>query len=527
MLRRIVVIAVLVCLPATVWALELKTPVTDSLSIVETLKAQYDITDEDNPYWALINRLNLVVAKGPFMAGVRYDAEAYFLDEEYYARYIPEKAFFQYQEDGILLRLGDSYVQFGHGLTVSLLKRDEFGEDTTVQGGLFKLEQDYFEFETFIGPVNPGDDRRFGPERAQVEEPEFFSERDQLWGARLVGGAPGIVRGGGSWVGGTLRTDPDSPLAEFEEDDMINLYSLLIEAPDLAGVGAIDGEYAWLEYEDVRTERLGDLEYEGRGAHLSSTWYLGPVTLLAEGIDYFRFGYPHNDPPTMEFPEMAFGHLPNYDDAIGGRARLDYTIPVLELGVYGNYTNIQTHEETSEQLTDHYSADASPWLEWIEHAYGGFDRTFGYGTYLAGVGGYREAPEGRFVHGQLRVDTPVVAPHSVNAEGAVKQFHSYDENSYADAVSYETSLGYGYAPYFAITGCYEWSDEPAGGVLELGAQAEEDPHFWSVDAVIKPADWSRITLAYGRYKGGIKCAGGVCRQVPPFEGLKTEFAFLF
>jgi hypothetical protein len=130
-LLPLLVLALVVPLPA--WALELNTPVSDSLSIIETLKVLHDETVKDDAFWAVINRLNLVVAKGPFMAGVRYDTEAYLLPEEYYVRYLPEKFFFQYEESPFLARFGDSYARFSQGLTLSLLKRDEFGEDTTVQ----------------------------------------------------------------------------------------------------------------------------------------------------------------------------------------------------------------------------------------------------------------------------------------------------------------------------------------------------------------------------------------------------------
>jgi Family of unknown function (DUF6029) len=528
MMRRLIAaLLALLVLPAGAWALELQTPVSDSVAIVETLKINYDITDPDQEFWAIVNRLNLSAAKGPFLIGLRYDTEAYLLDDEYYARYVPEKFFLQYNDQGVLFRLGDSYIQFGQGLTLSLLKRDEFGEDTTVQGALFRFQHEFVDAETFIGPVNPGDDRVFGPARAQLEEPGFFDERDLLWGATVMAGHPSYIRVGGSWVGGTLRLDENSALAEFEEDDRINLYSAIVQAPDLGGIGSAEGEYAWLEYADDKNGRLEDVEYEGRGAHLATTWYAGPVTLLAEGTDYYRFDFAYSDPPSMEYPEESFGHLPNYEDAIGGRGRADYVIPVIELGLFANYTNIQTHENPPEHLADHYTADFAPWTEWIEHAYGGFDRTFGNGAYMAGAGGYREAPEGRYVHGDLKFDTPVVRPHSVSTEARIKQFHSFNENAFADTMTWSGTLGYAYSPFITVTGSYEWSDEPDGGVLTLGAPKEEDPNFWAVEAIVQPADWSRISVAYGRYRGGLKCAGGVCRQLPPFEGAKTEFAFFF
>ena len=305
----------------------------------------------------------------------------------------------------------------------------------------------------------------------------------------------------------------------------INLYSVLFDASKIGNIGSAQGEYAWLEFYDDRRQ-LDPLAWEGRGAHLASTWYLGPVTFLAEATDYYRFDYAWNDPPTMEYPKTTFGHPPNLEDAVGARGRLDYVIPVLELGIYANYTNIQSHETEPEQLADHYS-DKLHWQEWIEHTFGGFDRNFANGAYISGAGGYREIVEGRWIHGELDGETPIVAPHSITVGFHAKQFHGFGVMKTTEYASLENVLGYAYAPYFSITGIYEHSNETSGGTIQLGAQEEKNPHFWSVETMIKPNDWLQMDLAYGRFKGGLKCAGGVCRQIPPFEGFKSEFSVRF
>ena len=525
-MRRALFLAVfLMCIAASAAAFEWNTPVTDSVGIVESLRVLHDQTDPDNPFWATVNRLNLLVAKGRFLAGLRYDTEAYFLPEEYYLRYVPEKVFLQYERSPWLVRIGDSFVRFGEGLTLSLLQRDEFGEDTTIQGVLFHEASDYFDLDMLVGPVNPGDSSSFTPERAEQSEPDFIDERDLLWGGQFMAGHPRYLKVGASWVGGTVRYDPDSPLARFEEDDRINLFSFIANAPDMGGVGSVQGEYAWLERLDQRRE-IEDVEFEGRGAHLATTWYIGPVTMLLEGTDYYRFDWEYNDPPSMEYPKVSFGHLPNLEDAIGGRGRLDYMIPGLNLGLYANYTNIQTHEEMPTDLAGHYSGEI-PWREWIEHTYGGFDRAFANGAMLSGAGGYREIVEGRWVHGELDLDMPIVHPHSLAAGYHAKQFHGFGVMRETDYASHEGVLAYGWSPYFSLTGTYEYSNEPVSGEITLNGGEAEDPHYWAVETMIQPVDWMRINLAYGRYKGGLKCSGGVCRMMPPFEGFKSEFVVRF
>ncbi len=525
-MRRILLcLALLLGWSASARAFQWDTPVTDSLSIVESLRVLHDQTDPNNPFWATVNRLNLLMSKGHFLASLRYDTEAYFLSDQYFVKYVPEKVFFQYQQSVWLVRVGDYFVRFGQGLTLSLLQRDEFGEDTTIQGLLFHEASDYFDFDAIGGPVNPGDDRSFTPARAQEGEPDFFNGRDLLWGGQFMAGHPRYLKVGGSWVGGTIRYDHNDPLARFQQDDVINLYSIIANAPDMGGVGSLQGEYAWLERIDQR-RIIPSIPFEGRGAHLATTWFAGPVTLLLEGTDYFRFGYEYNDPPSMDYPKVSFGHLPNFQDAIGGRARADYMIPVINLGVYANYMNVQSHKEMPLDLAGHYG-DKIPWEEWIEHTYGGFDRAFANGAMLSGAGGYREIVEGRWVHGELDFDTPIVRPHSLTVGYHVKQFHGFGVMQQTDYVSHEMTLTYGYTPYFSLTGSYEYSDEPAGGEITLTGQPSHDPHYWAVETMIQPVDWLQMNLAYGRYKGGLKCSGGVCRQMPPFEGFKSEFVVRF
>ena len=53
----------------------------------------HDQTDPNNPFWATVNRLNLLMSKGHFLASLRYDTEAYFLSDQYFVKYVPEKAF--------------------------------------------------------------------------------------------------------------------------------------------------------------------------------------------------------------------------------------------------------------------------------------------------------------------------------------------------------------------------------------------------------------------------------------------------
>jgi hypothetical protein len=525
-------------------ALEVNTPVTDSVNVIETLKFIRDITDPAQPFYAFVNRLDLQASKGPFAAGVRYDTEAYLLNSVYYVEYIPRKFFFQYDQKPIYARVGDFFARFGHGLTLSLLKQDEFGMDTTIQGGVFRASyQNFFEIEGLGGMVNLGDDVAFVPQRAEAPIPSFFNGRDVLWGGRLMAGDPQYVRVGGSWVGGTLRYDDTSAFAAYDRDNRINIYSAIAEAPHLGKAGSIEAEYAWMEYDEDHKNGVKNVLDEGRAAYLLSNWYLGPVTLILEGTDYYQFNYfqsspnetipgsspvTYNSPPSLEYTDIAFGHLPNFVDAIGGRARVDYTIPGIDLATYVNYLRVESHPTQPATLAEHYeSTKGNPWQTWIQHIFAGVDRVFSNGATATLYGGYREIVEGRFLHGQVNGATPIVFPWSINAEVQVKQFQGLGIDRSAQYYDQVNVLGLAYAPWVSLAGTYEWSNEPNGGIITLDAPKQNQPNFWNVEAIIVPAQWARIDIAYGRYIGGLVCSGGVCRQMPPFKGLKTEFMFRF
>ncbi len=53
-----------------------------------------------------------------------------------------------------------------------------------------------------------------------------------------------------------------------------------------------------------------------------------------------------------------------------------------------------------------------------------------------------------------------------------------------------------------------------------------DIHFYNFGAAYKKGS-TRIALNYGRQRGGLVCAGGVCRFVPPSTGLGLQISTSF
>lgn len=69
-------------------------------------------------------------------------------------------------------------------------------------------------------------------------------------------------------------------------------------------------------------------------------------------------------------------------------------------------------------------------------------------------------------------------------------------------------------------------DENSNNVLIAGHIDEFDIHFYNVGGAYKKGS-TRIALNYGRQRGGLVCAGGVCRFVPPSTGLGLTLTTTF
>jgi len=509
------------------FAFEFITPLSESVIIDQNLKILYDQTasDKDEHFWAAINRLNITAQKGDFLYGLRYDVEAYFEKEEYSLKYVPEKFFFQIDKRYWDLRVGDFYSSLGKGLVLAVLKNDPFGEDQTIQGAIANFKSDYFTFRALGGLVNESDSLDFQPERAQHGEKEY-EDRDLLFGGGLTTGHPTYFVIGGNYIRGELKVPEDVEFPQYEAEDTVSLISGTIASPDFI-YGSFFGEYAWLVFED-RKEIIDDVEYEGRGAYSTLSLFYGPVTLLAEYQDYYRFDFDYHEAPNLEYTKTAFSHAPRTDDIIGYKFSLDFVVPKIDTILYGAYFNSQTHQDAQfpESLKDHYSGEN--YMDWIEHGYGGFEQTFSNTAFIFGAGGYREIPEGRWAHGELDAGMPIVSHHQISASFHGKHFSGFKE--FGDEYSsWKYILEYAFSPWMIITAVYESSDEPLSGGFgeEAGKEEEKDTNFYSGQVTVEPHEKVRLTLFYGREKGGLQCAGGVCRTVPPFEGGRMDVQLRF
>ncbi|MDP8256175.1 MAG: DUF6029 family protein [Candidatus Alcyoniella australis] len=547
-LRSAALIAVLALLlaAAPAQAFKFKTPVTDAVNINNNLKLVHDQTtaDLDQHFWALINRLNLQVKKGALLVGLRYDVETFLVGEEteFQGRYTVRKFFIEANKRPVRVRLGDSFVQEGRGLAFALKKVDEFGEDTTLQGALLEVNNDWFNYGSFAGSINPLDEDEVRPnfefqgvgeppKLGDLEDsPPDWPDRDLAWGGHTGLSLPGWFTAAGHYAAVYERIDPEVDPVDFEADDTWQTLSLSLDMPNILRHGAFYAEYAWLELRD-RKRPIPDELSEGRGGYASAVGYAGPLTMTFEYKDYFLFEHPYSEPPSLENPKVAFGETPHYDDEIGGRLGAQYDIPLIDVNGSLSYLHVFSHEELPADLQAHYDLSKRVIEHETKHVWGGLDKTFDNAAFVFAHGGYREKPDGRWVHGELDGGAPIYGPHSFTAAFHVKTFYGWGLQSDTEYGSELYQLGYAFSPYVSLTGSYERSDEPqasagSGGAQQIGSE-EPDENFWSIEALVQPLSQASVKLFYGRQKGGVACSAGMCREVPSFEGFKMELALRF
>jgi len=77
------------------------------------------------------------------------------------------------------------------------------------------------------------------------------------------------------------------------------------------------------------------------------------------------------------------------------------------------------------------------------------------------------------------------------------------------------------ASYFSVTGTYEYSDQPPLG------DGYFDRNYWAGEVLYRFTSDSYAKVFFGSTRGGLKCAGGMCRVFPAFEGVKVEVTLRF
>ncbi len=159
--------------------------VTETSIVAQHFDAREGEDPRDNGYGDWINRLQLALSWKKWTVGMRLDSSLYWerpqdrdprslypgvsndelagdinnIDSDGTSRFrnsiYPAKVWATYQSQNLEATVGDAYVQFGRGLTLSMRKIDDLGLDNTIRGGKVTYTNDPFAFTLVAGLANP------------------------------------------------------------------------------------------------------------------------------------------------------------------------------------------------------------------------------------------------------------------------------------------------------------------------------------------------------------------------------------
>ena len=122
--------------------------------------------------------------------------------------------------------------------------------------------------------------------------------------------------------------------------------------------------------------------------------------------------------------------------------------------------------------------------------------------------------------------------HSLSVKGGLRRHHLDLTESGEPYWVTMVGLGYNLSGVLAATLLYEYSDQTEGIDAKFGSWALPIPRKHYLSFVVSyyppvPLEGLSFGLRAGSQRGGLKCAGGVCREFPDSVGAKIEATYRF
>lgn len=584
--------------------------VTETSIVSQRFDAREPLPPRDHGWGQWVNRLNVQAANGPWTAGLRLDSAVYWsrpADREFcdgclfdtklktsivtdnQSRFgdnlYPAKLWVGYRNDGLEVTLGDSYVQFGRGLTLSMRKLDELGVDTSLRGLKVSYAKDPFAINLVAGLANPTRVDEASGRSLFVTRPTPGNAAAPVLGADRVTGAEVIAGRGTAVVSATrvvglFRCAPyqydangnaitgtfDSPAGSCADADSDRFLSAVnaatpnsqsrqtlnmgqsFEFPRIGKTGRAYLEVAMQSRQDPRTSTDAD----GTALYGTANARAGKTSHTVEFKSYRNY-YPlmasvagryapelttiaYSQLPTAE-PIIADSMFGNFNAcATGGRYRADFNVAERVL-VYGAAAYTRSMSEQPGSSCDRFGAARGNAVSdrGINHVW-----DFTLGTELrwdkdrsqlyASVN-IREDQRGdssTYYREQALLYTLNVylgGPYTMEFNGRHRLRFQDDENLQEDGkgglVSHPWWQGFHYT---SLKIAPKWALTQGIEYFTLAGQPE-----WYLNAggLYRLDEKSYVKLFVGQAQGGLRCMNGICRTVPAYEGARAEIALRF
>lgn len=615
---NVALIALLTLAPASAYAIDVGTvrgdpvvvDVTNTTIAAQRFQAREGERESDQGYGFFINKLNVLGKWGRFTVGLRVDGSLYWLRPEdrdlpanekravisdgasrFRDVVFPSKVWVTYQAPGLEVTAGDSYVQFGRGLVLSMRRIDELGVDNSIFGAKVALQKDPVAVTLVAGLANPSRfDEATGrsillpkPVAFDAQSPQPLFGSDRIVGAEVQGGRGGPVvlstramrltrcapyryAGDRKVVDGAL----DAPFGTCEPEASATWLASLpsglaptlsvsevvqagqgIEVPNLFGHGSFYLEGAiQRRFPDDRVEA----NREGNAIYSGLTVNAGALTNTLEFKSYRNFypvsaginasraisfsGVSYNNPPTTE-PITQDSMYGFFNACVtGGRLRSDYRInkPFLLYGAYGHYrTQSEVTGGTCDRMGRSRADDKAASTNNVNDGRIGFEWRFDQDLswFFASAGvryDIRDNDETYYREQGLDyvINKNITGPYNIELYGRHRvRFHEGDNQRDWDA-----------NPNTPVTSD-SWREGEHYTSFKIApkwifAQGIEyttllglPTMYFNGSVLYRFSSANNVKIFAGQQRGGLKCVNGVCKVFPPFEGVRAELTMRF
>jgi hypothetical protein len=505
-------------------------PILDYVEVVQ----RFDLR-ADTAKWGVGARADAVGLFGNryILDGVLYrerDLTAVGLESPFEDAFVNlEKAYVERRGAAGTLTLGDSYVSLGRGLALNLVKSTEIDIDTSLRGARGVLRGGNYEVTAVTGVTNP--------QQMALENPNVQmlpDDRHAVTGARvdLYGVGPLNVAAHGAVVQ-FADTDLATDDLAYANPVAVGTAGGSVEAFGVGGVDLfVEGDV--FRYDDPTIPVEG-----GHAIYASAAAYPGIASILVEGrrayntewINVRSRGYELASGPTLEYERVITedsAAAVNSNAITGGRARVDLrlgegehaTLPYVSLAVFRDEDTAGLHFNRTPETIVHPVAG----VQW-----------FAGPTHLIANAGYRidardPTADGaslgadRLLHADADLQVPLGGPLTLEISPALLYYQwGVNAQQQTDFVTAFNAVALKVGTPWAFILYNDYSDDP----LIRSTGNVTDSIYAAGEVQWMPTTSTTLKAFYGAYRAGIRCAGGQCRMLPGFEGLKFAVTSTF
>jgi len=477
-------------------------------------------------------------------------------------------------------------VQFGRGLTLSMRKIDELGIDTTLRGIKASIQKDPFAFTAVAGFGNPArvdeaTGRDLFPTEGSPSQALFGSDR--IVGAEIQAGRGLPVTLGTRFVrisrcapyaydaSGHIVTDffsdpgdvtfgtcdptdtaiwlgsmPYTPAGQRVND--ITMVGQSIEVPTLGGHGKLYLEAAAQQRAQISVP--GPLNETGNALYGALSVNVGRASGTLEiksNRNFYTALIGANTSVAGEFNNVAYNFLPpaetptildtefgNFNECVnGGRLRGDLRatddLLLYGQGIFAYTQTEQTNGSCDAQGRTISSVPADQVQDNVWDGLAGaewtFDGSLSHAFVSAGVRDDTKT-DGDFNYRERHLEYSIAKylgqAVSIEVQGFHRNRREVEQNVRSTGAPEswwtegENYLSLKVAPTWVFTQGFEYT-----------TLAGQPTLYFNGAVLYKFTSASNVRLFVGQQRGAFRCAAGVCRYFPPFEGARAEVTWRF